>query len=185
VALRASWRCELLRSVNWKNIAESVGVLAIVIGLFLVYEELRQNRTIARAELSAESARMFSVLDEQERDPDFARVLIKSREAPGELTSVERTQLNSYLHGALIVYIRERYNYQRGIFEEWTSLIRPTAPKYFGSVYGRAFWKASKRLYPPEIVAEVDEALTNVELIDLLQNRDAAIVEQLRQDQEQ
>lgn len=174
-----------MRSANWKNVAESVGVLAIVIGLFLVYEELRQNRTIARAELSAESARMFSVLNEQERDPDFARVLTKSRETPGELTSVERTQLNSYLHGALMVYLRERYNYQRGIFEEWTSLIGPTAPKYFGSTYGRAFWKASKRRYPPEMVAAVDEALTNVELIDFLHNRDEAIVEELRQYQEQ
>ncbi len=118
-----------MRPIKWKNVAETAGFLAILAGLFFVYEELRLSRTVARAELSAESARMLAVLDEQERNPEFAKVLVKSRNNSDELTPSEQVQLDSYLHGALMVYIRELYNYRREIFDEFTSLIRATAPR--------------------------------------------------------
>jgi len=73
-----------VRQAHWKNVAEVIGTGAIIVGLIFVYAELRQNRIIARAELSAESACMFAALDERERDPQFARMLVKSKDKPGE-----------------------------------------------------------------------------------------------------
>ena len=169
-------------STNWKDLAETLGVLAILVGLLFVYEELQLSAIIARAELSAESARSLAALDEQERDPEFAVVLAKSKNSPAELTQAEQIQLDSYFHGAVMVYIRERYNYQRGIFEEWTSLIRPTAPRYFGSGYGRAYWSVNKHVYPAELAAAVDEVLTNVDAVEFFDHRDSAILEQLREE---
>ena len=176
-----NWRRVFIRSINWKVLAEPAGILAILLGLFFVFEELQLIRTVARAELSAESARMFSVLDAQERDPAFARVLVKSRNNSNELTPSEQVQLNSYFHSAVMVYIRELYNYRRGIFEEFASLIGPTAPRYFGSGYGRAYWNYNKHVYPVQIANAVDDALTNNERISFFDQRDSAILEELQQ----
>jgi hypothetical protein len=168
-------------STNWKKLAETAGVLAIVVGLFFVYEELRLSRTIARAEMSAASNEMLWELDALERDPVFAATLIKSNANPEDLTAIERLQLNSLLFGVLEVYFRERYVYQRGIFEEWASLMRVSAPKYFGRGYGQAYWNVYKRRLPEDVVAAVDEALKNVEWIEFEQEFDHEIVKELRQ----
>ena len=168
-------------SANWKKLAESAGILAIVVGLFFVYEELRLSREIARAEMSAATNGLLFELDALERDPVFAATLLKSNENPEDLTAVERLQLNSLLNGVLEVYFRERYNYQRGIFEEWTSLIELSAPKYFARGYGQAYWNVQKRRLPEDVVAAVDEVLKNVEWIEFEQEFDREIVKELRQ----
>jgi len=168
-------------STNWKKLAEFAGILAIVVGLFLVYEELRLSREIARAEMSAATNGMLTEIDALERDPDFAATLIKANENPEDLTAVERLQLNSALYGVLEVYFRERYNYQRGIFEEWNSLIKVTAPKYFGRGYGQAYWNVQKRRFPEDVVAAVDDALKNAEWIQFEQEFDREIIKELRQ----
>ena len=168
-------------STNWKKLAESAGILAIVVGLFFVYEELRLSRTIARAEMSAMTNSMLWEVDALERDPVFAAMLIKSNENPEDLTAVERLQLNSLLFAVLEVYFRERYNYQRGIFEEWTSLIEGSAPKYFGRGYGQSYWNVQRRRLPKDVVAAVEEALKNSERIKFEQEFDREIVKELRQ----
>jgi len=165
--------------MNWKNIIEFAGFLAIIVGLFLVLEELRLSRTIARAEMSAFTNGMLNAIEEERRDPEFAATIIKSRNNPHDLTAMEREQLNSYLLGVLKVYMRENYNYRRGIFEEWTSLITPTAPYYFGDGYGRAYWTVQKQYTPPHIVAAVDEALENAELLEFWSQFDRKVVLEL------
>ena len=124
---------------------------------------------------------MLNAIEEERRDPEFAATLIKSRDKPQELTPTEREQLNSYLLGVLKVYMRENYNYRRGIFEEWTSLIAPTAPYYFGDGYGRAYWNVQKQYMRPDIVTAVDEALANTELLEFWRQFDRKVVLELGQ----
>lgn len=42
-----------MRKTDWKDIAELVGIVAIVASLVFVGIQLRQDRTLARAELAA------------------------------------------------------------------------------------------------------------------------------------
>jgi hypothetical protein len=169
-----------LKFPGWKNLADFVGMVAIVIGIFLVFEELRQARTVARAELSAESARLFDVLLAQERDPQFAAVLVKSRQTPDDLSPSERVRLNSFLTGLLLIYVREYYNYQRGIFETWEDYIVGTAPAYFGVGYGRAFWQVQREVWGGEIGEAIDRALENTDSVEFYRNLDAEIVYRLQ-----
>ena len=156
-------------------------MVVVVIGIFLVFEELRQARTVARAELSAESARLFGALLAQEREPQFAAVLVKSRQTPDDLSPSERVQLNSYLTGVLLLYHREYYNYQRGIFETWEDYIDDTAPAYFGVGYGRAFWQVQREmLWYPEVAEAIDRALENTDSVEFYRNFDAEIVYRLQ-----
>ncbi len=172
--------------MRWNDVAELVGMVAIVIGLYFVYEELRQSSTIARAEMSAETNQIFAELDAQERDPAFASILVKAETNPENLTQVERVQLNSYFRRVLHAYSRENYYYRRGIFPEWVSSIRRTAPKYFGSGYGRAWWNVRKTFFilgtRTEVAPEVDRSLENREAVEFYKNFDGEITRQFSRD---
>ena len=166
--------------MSWKNYIEYIGMAAVIVGLFLVFEELRQARTIARAELSAESTRLLEALNAQERDPAFASILVKSRQNPEDLTAEERIQLNSYLTSAIVVFIREKYYYDLGIFESWKEFPRRFGPRYFGTGYGRAFWEIRRSQFPADIAAEVDKALLNTEDVQFHRDFDSKIVDALQ-----
>lgn len=170
-----------MKSTNWKNISELVGIAAIVLGLFLVYQEMRQSRTIARAQLSAEVSNMWTALLESERDPDFAAMLVKSYENPGELTAAERLQLNAYLLEAVRAYIREWHYCRLGIYEEWTAIIGTTAPEFFGSKYGQVYWAVRKQSLPDEMVAAIDEALADNAAVEFSRGFDSEVAEKIRQ----
>ena len=109
-----------MKSIDWKSIVEIVGIGALIVGLYFVYEELRQTSTIARANMSLEITRITIDLNAQERDPEFAQVLVRARTVPDELTPAERIQLNAYYRDVMEVYVREFYSFNLGIFPEWT-----------------------------------------------------------------
>jgi len=122
---------------------------------------------------------MFLMLEERESQTEFARILIKSRENPKELTSTERLQLNAHLLGVLRIYTRERYYYELGIFDEWVSWINLSATRYFDSGYGKAYWDVRKRAFPAEIAKAVDDALSNSKAIKFDRDFDVEVVLQL------
>ena len=171
-----------MKTWKWKEIIELVGTIAILFGIFFVYEELKQNGTIARAELSAETARGFASIVEQVRDTEFAKVLAKSIDSPAELTHAERLQMNAFLNGVLHHFGRELYYYNRGFFGEWTSTIRRYAPMYFSSSYGQAYWGIEKNDFGPKFVAAVDEALANHKRAQHFQTFDAKLTKILTQE---
>lgn len=152
-----------MKSTDWKSVVELIGIGAVIVGLYFVYEELRQTSTIARANMSLEITRITIDLNAQERDPAFAQVLARAKTVPDELTPTERIQLNAYYGDVMEAYVREAYSYSLGIFPEWTSKIRRTAPIYFGSGYGRAYWNVLRTQpdIPPIFVEEVDRSLEN------------------------
>ena len=172
-----------MHTSNLRGSVEIIGILAVIAGLYFVYDELQLNRTIARAEMSASTNSLLWEIEALERDPKISALLIKSTENPNELTKVERRQINSILLGVLLVYFRERYNYERGIFEEWTSLIDYSAPKYFGQGYGRVYWEVMKTRpgVRQDIVEAVDRALKNDQIINFERNFDSEVLKKLQE----
>jgi hypothetical protein len=170
----------LMKSITWKDIVELIGVVAILFGLYFVYEEVRLIRTVARADLSAETNRNFFILDQLLLDTDLNEVYVKSLEEPGSLTRSERTQVNTILRSVLLQYERECYYYSIGIFEECESVPRDTALQYFGSKYGRAFWKTVRnRMVGPRISAVVDEVLSETVMDDIHMRIDESVLKNL------
>lgn len=136
--------------------------------------------------MSNEANQIFAKLDAQERDPAFASILVKAEANPDNLTQIERTQLNAYYRRALQAYSRENYYYRRGIFSEWVSPIRRTAPRYFGSGYGRTWWEVRKTFFisptRSAVAIEVDRSLENSEAVDFYRRFDGEIVRRINQD---
>jgi hypothetical protein len=170
-----------MKPIDWKSVVEIVGIGALIVGLYFVYEELRQTSTIARANMSLEITRITIDLNAQERDPAFANILVRARTVPDELTPAERVQLNAYYRDVIEAYIREGYNFSLGIFPEWTSKIRRTAPMYFGSGYGRAYWNVFRTQpdVPSIFIDEVDRGLENLELVNYWRDFDNRISREL------
>ena len=146
-----------MQSGNWRQNAELIATVAVVVGLLLVFFELRQNHSFSRAELSAESGRIYAHIREREIDPTFAAMLSKSRLAPHELTDIEHRQLVAHYESVLLLYFREKYNFDRGFFDNYSDFPSISAAYYFGSGYGKAYWAVMRKFASPEIRELVDE----------------------------
>lgn len=165
---------------RWRLLLEIVTSGAVVIGLALVFSELNQARVIARTELSVQSSDILNEIFEAERSPDFSRLLLKSRLTPSELTDVERQQIRAFLNQVLLIYFREKYGYDRGIFEEWEGYIYLTAPRYFGYGYGRAFFEVVKKQGNLGPIAEtIDSAIQNADAVQFARDLDELTMREL------
>ena len=146
--------------MKWKEYLELAGFLVVIVGLILVQREIALNRTIARAELIAETARTFLEIDQLLMTSPLNEIWIKSATTPDELTQGERLSLNLFLENILVQYDRECLFAAFGIYDECQFYPRTTSLKYFGTEYGRAYWEIARNLRPNEIDASViDEVL--------------------------
>ena len=169
-----------MKSTSWKDYIDLVGLLAIIVGLFFVYRELQIVETIARAQLSADTNNNLFELDRMAIGDELASTFSKANENPESLTATERWQLNTFLENVLRQYERECYYEEIGVFPECVSVPRDTALKYFGSRYGRAFWKTVRnRMVGPKISAMIDEQLARIPSDDLAIQIDRSVLENL------
>jgi hypothetical protein len=169
-----------MKSINWKDIAELLGTAAILFGLFLVYEEIQQNSVMVRAEMSSETNKNLVALDHLILDPDLASVYLKSLDDPENLTKVERMQVNTILQNVLDQYRRECYYRGIGVFSECYTVPRDTALKYFGSRYGRAFWKTVRNnMVRPNIAKIIDKVLADTSEDNFYSQIDTGVLENL------
>lgn len=126
---------------EWNEIAELVGIIAIVASLVFVGLQMRQDHIIARSELAAGSFESLASLRREMTEPEFAATYAKMLEQPEQLTTVEQLQVNAYLDAAKFLIIRECYLYERGIFTECTVVVRQYGPYFFGNSYAQAWWR--------------------------------------------
>ena len=131
-----------MKSTNWKDIAELIGIAAIVASLVFVGLQMRQERIHARAELAGGSFESVSELRLQVTAPEFAVTFAKAVEQPAELTSAEKIQVNGYLEAFTLLVIRECYLVLQGVFGECRIIVREYGPLFFGNEYAQAWWRA-------------------------------------------
>ena len=146
----------------WKQIVDVTGIVAILIGLFFVYQEIRQNSTIARAELSTNSVERRNQLENMMLDPEFAALYLKGLRTPADLEEVERRQLNEYFRALYTIALYERRNFRLGIFSEFTIMTRALARRHFVAGYGRVWWDVSRDNANPEVARIIDAELARV-----------------------
>lgn len=169
---------------QWKGTAEIIGLASVVVGLLLVFWELRQSHAIARAELNMASTELQSNLNDQEMDTEFSKVWVKSWVEPENLSLEEQFQVDAFLNNALVRMRRERHNYDLGIFEEWETTVSGIAPYYFGSDYGRAYWSEIRELMllggDADFVEVIDAALSNDEINEWYTEFDDRVMQRVR-----
>jgi hypothetical protein len=166
-------------SLNWKEIAELVGLTAILAGMYLVYEEIQQNSTIARAELSSANFQRMAELRDDLLDPTFSDLYQKGVQSPETLKQSERQLLVNYYGSFIWVLVSEYQNYNLGIFAEYDQMARIVARQQFSRGFGRAYWNAVRNGINPDIVSNVDEELDRIDSLRELPDLDQEIVRQI------
>ena len=146
-----NWR-KLIAKSNWKDIAELIGIMAIVASLIALTMELRQTQSALLAETY--QSRAFDAIAEQLSiaDSEFLMPVLAETdeganyEAVAALNAIDRLRLVSYLRGRMIDWDNEYYQYQKGFLDAdffevtTTRAIKEFAPRWraIGIEEGRA-----------------------------------------------
>ena len=152
-----------MQSTNWKDIAELVGIAAIVASLVFVGLQMRQDRVVARSELGAGSFESLASLRQEMTGPEFATTYAKMLEQPEQLTTAEQLQVNAYLDAAKFLIIRECYLYERGIFTECEIIVRQYGPYFFGNSYAQTWWRLQSPRKLRFLPGWVDDEITGID----------------------
>ena len=118
-----------MKTTNWKDVAETVGIAAILVSLIIIVMELRQTQSALIASTyqsrALDGVRVEGAkADSEVLGPLLARVDLDDPESLATLNELERFRLRSYFVSRLIDLDNEYYQYQKGFiddeyFESW------------------------------------------------------------------
>jgi hypothetical protein len=152
-----------MKDTNWKDIAELIGIVAIVASLVFVGMQMQQDRVHARAELGADSFSNLASLSLELTSGEFAPVFAKAIEQPGELTTAEQLQVNAYLEAYTYLILRDCYLMEREVFIECEIIVREYGPRFFGNHYAQSWWKLQNAGDLEFMPDWVDAAITGID----------------------
>lgn len=167
-----------MNKTYWKDIAELVGIAAIVASLVFVGMQMKQDRVHARAELGADSFANLASISLEMTSGEFAAVFAKAIEAPGELSTAEKLQVNAYLEAYTYLVLRDCYLEEREVFVECDIIVREYGPRFFGNHYAQSWWKSQNPSDLTFMPGWVDAVITGIdpdstiELIDTLHDEE-------------
>ncbi len=141
---------------EWLQILASLGVL---IGLFVVAYEIKQNTEIAQAEFYRESYNMWMHVSTVEIETGIDEIFVKSIVDPESLSPGELFKLNAYFILVTSVYDHGARANEYGIATS-NSLIRESdAQYYFASEISRQWFEANKHWMRPENVEIISRVI--------------------------
>jgi hypothetical protein len=154
-----------MQKTHWKDIAEVVGIAAIVASLVFVGLELRQTQNALMA--STYQARAFDAMnaergiaDSEYIGPILAKIDFDDEESLDGLSKEEFWRLRRYYNARMIDLDNEYYQYQSGYLDE----------KFFEGQFKRSVSRVAKRWrrlgvteMRPEFRELVDELLAEIE----------------------
>lgn len=122
-----------------------VTAAAVLVGLFLVVHEIRQNNAVARAATLNDLYAGWEEFSVSEFESDILDLFIKSIERPHDLTSVEVAKLNSYYVALTSLYSRWWTMYRdHGYANDPTVDTAHHAQYYFGSRFARSWIRQNR-----------------------------------------
>ena len=145
---------------NWRNIAELIGITAVVISLLLVAMELRQTQSaISAAAHSDRTLRNFEILRfAVDHDYDEIRQL---QQSDASLSTKQQQVLNVYFQMSLRHFEDLHYQHSIGtISDETWKANREGLLLTLASDEFRLNWGNTRRFYRPSFVAVVEELAT-------------------------
>lgn len=122
---------------NWVQVSANIGIL---LGLALVFLQIRQNTDILKTQMLFEESHRTVEAEYVMIGENGAAAWAKALAAPNELTLTEQRIVEGYLWGAVEQW---RYTYtlsQMGLLEEeWKDRVFSEVPYFLGNPYGRAW----------------------------------------------
>ena len=152
-----------MNKTDWKDVAELIGIAAIVASLVFVGLQLRQEQVIARTELASVSAEIKNQINYKISEPAFSRTFAKMLTSPDDLSLDEKVQLQGVYWMVIEAFKRDCYIMARGIFQECEEQVQSLAPLYFGNEYAQEWWRANRQDTQYSLPEWVDGIIMNLD----------------------
>ena len=134
----------------------SIGVL---VGLFVVAYELRQNKAFAEAEHNRGTYGMWMQATSLEMESDIGELVIKSIEDPNNLSKPEKFRVNAWLTHIVSIYDHGDRALELGVATPSTHISEAEALYYFSSDYSRQWFKANRYWMRPYVAETISRAI--------------------------
>ena len=147
-----------MKTDNWKNIAELIGISAIVASLIFVGLELKQSRDVALAEVHQTRAQIGIQFSTWPRDPAAEAVMRKL--SRGELLDAhDQVILDSVFDQAIYFVENNFYQYQLGLLPQgvWEANIRSLALWIPSDKNFNEYWSRKRDTWSGSFALVVDE----------------------------
>ncbi len=131
---------KLDRINRWLTLAANIGV---VIGLLILIIELRQNASLTRGAMEAEKNDRLAAIELSLASPAAAAAWTKSIRAPEDMTDAEIKIVESHLVAIMLQWDNMFQMEAAGLASRArvTRHIKNVAPYYFGSAFGKRWWR--------------------------------------------
>jgi hypothetical protein len=129
---------------NTVNRALTLGAnIGVVLGLIILIAQLRQNAALTRLSMEASKDNLLATIELNLASADKAAAWVKSYQAPDEMTDVEIRMVESHLVALMLQWDYLFQMEARGLIPraEVENHVRNTAPFYFGSRFGKAWFR--------------------------------------------
>jgi hypothetical protein len=154
-----------LKKANWREIAELVGIVAIVISLFLVAYELRQNTIASRQQAAATYAASARDLDLfVSGDSEISSIVFKSITRQ-DLSPEENFRLSNFYRSVLRTWQDTHYQYVSETLDDeiWSAERRFMRRILIGDPGFRRFWRINQEIYTDEFQLLITQILEDIE----------------------
>ena len=159
------------RLLNWIQVIANIGIIG---GLILVGIQMQQNERLLKIQLLNQFNDSWAAYETAVGGEDLAKIWAKSIETPEQLTLAEMRAMESLLYVPLVQWINLYRLHETGISHgnEWKVEVGTNAGYFYGSEYGRAWWKISREnLEPPFLPDELKDFIDQV-----IETREESIV---------
>ena len=156
-----------MKNTNWKDIAELVGISAIVASLIFVGLQMKQSQEIALSQaFQLRSDTSIEVLLATTENPNYISGVRKGR-AGEPLSEDEKGVMRQYVLVFLYMWENLHYQYVNGFIEEdrWLSgreLIRQLSTENNGLPI-RAIFERSRNRFNPQFTLEIQELFAEID----------------------
>ena len=150
-----------MKSMNWKDIAELIGIVAIVASLIFVGLELQQSRKIAIADVYQQRTAMNIDLINSRFTPEQIRPIFDKALLGNEPLTPRETYLRNYSLIPFIVYWENNhFQFELGLLpeEQWKSSKEAMRGMAMNSGFDK-WWSENKSGYRKSFVREFDEVM--------------------------
>ena len=154
-----------MNKASWRDTAELVGILAIVMSLFLVAYELRQNTVASRQQAAATYAASARDLDLFVAGNSEISAAVLKNITNQNLSPEERFRLNNLYRSVLRNWQDTHYQYLSGTLDDelWDAE-RRFMKEILRNVGFESFWKENRNLYTDRFNSLIEELLVEMEV---------------------
>lgn len=125
---------------KWLTLSANIGV---VLGLILVFIEVRQNAELTRTQMEQRKNDFLAEIEFSLAQPEIAAIWVKAARTPEAMADVEIKTVDSHLISMMLQWDHLFQMERSGLVtrDHVRQHIQNSAPYYFGSRFGKNWWR--------------------------------------------